>query len=54
MARRDDLSRYTVDNDIYDRNHFEDVKEEAPKISEAEKEIAKKTKLPEFISQDMY
>jgi uncharacterized protein with von Willebrand factor type A (vWA) domain len=54
MGRGDDLSKWTIDNDLYDRNHFEDVKEEAPKISEAEKELRKKTQLPEFLSQDVY
>jgi len=50
----ENLSKHLVDNDLYDRNHFEAIREEAPAIKKAEEECKKRSELIGFLSQDVY
>ena len=50
----EDLSKNLVENDLYDRNHFQGIREEAPNIKKVEEECKKKSPLIENLSQDVY
>jgi len=56
MARRkrSDLSKHTIENDLYDRSHFESIREESDKLKDAEKFCRGKCPQVEFLSQDFY
>jgi len=50
----ENLSKNLVENDLYDRNHFQGIREEAPNIKKVEEECKKKSPLIENLSQDVY